>query len=203
MNVVGRWMQRPPAHFDEGELRSREGTPGTGNLRVRAAIGLEQDHDNVNGTVLETAQPLWLGNCKSRNTARAGGPHQGRDTPPAPLCNLGVNLSACLNRSPVAGRQRERRVVGSRERHSVMSAPKVFGFREVAPLKQPPTSAWRPTSCPIPFTSQGLRTFGPRPASRRSLRREIGSSARLHATRSPGPAPSPPARGRRTPGTSH
>ena len=48
MNVVGRWIQTPPAHFGEGELRSRESCQGTGNFRVRAAIGLEKYNDNVN-----------------------------------------------------------------------------------------------------------------------------------------------------------
>ena len=53
-DVVGRWWQTPPAHFDEGELRSREGCQGTGNIRVRAAILLEQGNDNVNETVFST-----------------------------------------------------------------------------------------------------------------------------------------------------
>ena len=53
-DVVGRWWQTPPAHFDGGELRSREGCQGTGNLRVRAAILLEQGNDHVNETVFST-----------------------------------------------------------------------------------------------------------------------------------------------------
>ena len=72
MNVVGRWSQPLPAHFDEGELRSREGCQGTGNVRVRAAIGLEPCHDNVKETVFKQRNPYGLRNCNDRNTARAG-----------------------------------------------------------------------------------------------------------------------------------
>jgi hypothetical protein len=50
-DVVGRWISIPPPHFDEGELRSREGCLGTGNVRVGAAMVLEQGHDDVNETV--------------------------------------------------------------------------------------------------------------------------------------------------------
>jgi hypothetical protein len=73
MNVVGRWIQTPPAHFGEGELRSRAWCLGTGNLRVRAAIGWEKYHDNVNHRFFRNAQPLELRNGNGRNTARAGG----------------------------------------------------------------------------------------------------------------------------------
>ena len=91
MNVAGRWIQIPPAHVGEGELRSRESCQGTGNLRVRAAIVLELCHDNVNQKVFQQAQPLWLGNGNSRNTARAGGPHQGLGfADRAVVCNLSV-----------------------------------------------------------------------------------------------------------------
>ena len=58
MNVVGRWIRRPPAHFGEGELRAREGCQGTGNFRVGAAIKLELCYDNVNQKVLQHAHPL-------------------------------------------------------------------------------------------------------------------------------------------------
>ena len=66
-----------------GPLRRRRSAfprklSGDCNLRVRAAIQLELCHDNVNQKVFEQAQPLWLGNGNSRNTARAGGPHQGQ-----------------------------------------------------------------------------------------------------------------------------
>lgn len=41
MNVVGRWIPTPPAHFGEGELRSRERRQGTVTFRVRAANNRE------------------------------------------------------------------------------------------------------------------------------------------------------------------
>lgn len=41
-DVVGRWIQIPPAHFDEEELRSNERNLGTGDARLRAANTLEQ-----------------------------------------------------------------------------------------------------------------------------------------------------------------
>ena len=99
MNVVGRWSQPLPAHFDEGELRSRERCQGTGNVPVRAAIGWEQRHDNVNKTVFQTAQPLWIAQLQRQEYSARGRPHSGPGTHrPRPLCNLSENLSTLPER---------------------------------------------------------------------------------------------------------
>ena len=41
-DVVGRWILIPPAHFDEGELRSNGRNLGTDGAPLKAAQTLEQ-----------------------------------------------------------------------------------------------------------------------------------------------------------------
>ena len=118
--VVGRWIQTPPAHFYGRELRSNERGLGTGGARLKAANTLEhENNDRVNKWFLVDATAID-GQLQQRNTARVT------------TC---ASRETCAKREPEVSRRAKVAVrFGSRFR-----AAKGFALLEAAPLKQPPT----------------------------------------------------------------
>ena len=129
-DVAGRWSSSPPARFDGRELRSRERCQGTGSLRVRAAIYVEQTDNNVRETVFQQRNRYDCATAMREYSARWR--LRTRACRPARCCILLANRTTVVVVT--------RRGVGRAAPRTAGCVPaqKVLGFREVAPAMQRP-----------------------------------------------------------------